>query len=127
MSAEGSNVEVFIYMGPGGERVPDDVERVLVDPSVTSIPAKSFERRRNLTEVELSEGIVKLGEESFSCCGRSITKVIIPTSLRRIADRAFMESLRCPIRLHDGIESILENAHSMAAYLPTLEPHPSSL
>jgi hypothetical protein len=110
MSAEGSNVEVFVYTGPGGERVPDDVERVLVDPSVTSIPAKSFERRRNLTEVELSEGIVELGEGTFAYCGHSITKIKIPNSLRRICDDALLESLRTPIRLHDDIESIGECA-----------------
>ena len=39
-------------------------------------------------------------------CQHSITNIIIPNSLRRINDFAFAESLRCPIRLHDGIESI---------------------
>ena len=39
-----------------------------------------------------------------------VTNIIIPTSLRRINDVAFECSLRCPIRLHDGIESIGEYA-----------------
>jgi hypothetical protein len=30
--------EVFVYTGPGGERVPDDVVRVRVHQSVVSIP-----------------------------------------------------------------------------------------
>jgi hypothetical protein len=43
---------------------------------------------------------------SFGCCYHSITNINIPNSLRRIKDYAFLTSLRCPIRLHDGIESI---------------------
>jgi hypothetical protein len=98
--------EVFIYTGPGGASIPRDVIRVRVDPSVTSIPARAFFQRKKLAEVELCEGIVEIGEYSFAYCDHSITKIITPTSLRRIKGCAFWRSLRCPIRLHDGIESI---------------------
>ena len=98
--------EVFVYTGPGGERVPDDVIRVRVDQSVVLIPADAFSNRNKLTEVELCEGLVEIGDRSFAYCEHSITKINIPNSLRRIKDFAFYESLRCPIRLHDGIESI---------------------
>ena len=63
-----------------------------------------------LTEVELCEGLVEIGLSSFGFCDHSITKISIPTSLRRIRDWAFRDSLQCPIRLHDGIESIGEGA-----------------
>ena len=61
-----------------------------------------------MDEVELCEGLVEIGEDSFSFrgCVNSITKINIPISLRRIRNGAFFGSLRCPIRLHDGIESI---------------------
>jgi hypothetical protein len=59
-----------------------------------------------LAEVELCEGLVEIGDESFAHCEHSITKITIPTSLRRIRYCAFLFSLRCPIRLHDDIESI---------------------
>jgi hypothetical protein len=59
-----------------------------------------------LAEVELCEGLVEIGERSFSHCFHSITKINIPIILRRINDEAFRNSLRTPIRLHDGIESI---------------------
>jgi hypothetical protein len=98
------DTEVFIYMGPIGTVVPRDVVRVRVDPSVTSIPAKAFYKRTKLTEVELCEGLVEIGECAFRWCNHSITKINIPTSLRRINDGAFSRSLQCPI--HDGIESI---------------------
>jgi hypothetical protein len=32
------DADVFVYTGAGGDEVPDDVVRVRVDPSVTSIP-----------------------------------------------------------------------------------------
>ena len=107
MSSNAADTEVFAYTGrPGGNDVPRDVARVRVDPSVTSIPARAFYERTKLAEVELCEGLVEIGVRSFVWCQHSITNIIIPNSLRRINDFAFAESLRCPIRLHDGIESI---------------------
>jgi hypothetical protein len=101
-----ADTEVFIYMGEGGYVVPQDVERVRIDPSVTSIPDFAFDGRKKLAEVELCEGLVEIGEKSFGSCDHSITKINIPNSLRRIKDYAFMWSLRTPTRLHDDIESI---------------------
>jgi hypothetical protein len=102
-----NDTEVFVYTGEGGAAaVPHDVVRVRVDPSVTSIPAQAFNRRKKLTEVELNEGLVEIGERSFHECFYSITNINVPTSLKRIRGDAFSFSLRCPIRLHDGIESI---------------------
>ena len=98
--------EVFVYAGEGGDSPPQNVVRVRVDPSVTSIPASAFNQRKKLAEVELCEGLVEIGEASFYDCGHSITKINIPASLRIIDDNAFWRSLRCSIRLHDGIESI---------------------
>ena len=101
---------VFFYTGPGGAEVPHDVVHLRVDPSVVSIPASAFNERNKLAEVELCEGLVEIGEESFKWCDHSITKINIPTSLRRINDFAFMSSLRTPISLHDDIESIGDGA-----------------
>jgi hypothetical protein len=106
MVSSNAVAEVFVYTGEGGASIPHDVVRVRVDPSVTSIPAHAFEERKKLIEVELCEGLVEIGYYAFANCGRSITKLIIPNSLRRIRASAFWGSLRCPFRLHDGIESI---------------------
>jgi hypothetical protein len=110
MLAEGSNSEIFIYRGEGGAVVPQDVVRIRVDPSVTTIPQYAFYRRKKLTEVELCEGLVEIGDRSFGWYNHSITKINIPNSLRRIKDYAFIASLRTTIRLHDGIESIGDDA-----------------
>jgi len=106
VSNDANDAEVFVYTGAGGAAVPQDVVRVRVDPSVTSIPVDAFNQRKKLTEVELCEGLVEIGNGSFRWCDRSITKINIPNSLRRIKDYAFAGSLRTPICLHDGIESI---------------------
>jgi hypothetical protein len=71
-----------------------------------SIPDHAFYERKKLTEVELCEGLVEIGEKSFWYCDHSITKINVPNSLRRVKDYAFVKSLRCPIQLHDDIESI---------------------
>jgi hypothetical protein len=108
--------EVFVYTGEGGAEVPQNVVRLRVDPSVTSIHAKALYQRKRLTEVELCEGLIEIGEQSFRQCELSIRKITIPASLRRICDRAFSFSLRCPIRLHDGIESIGEGAFAFCIF-----------
>jgi hypothetical protein len=104
------DADVFAYTGEGGESPPQNVVHIRVDPSVTLIPALAFYERTKLAEVELCEGLVEIGERSFGFCDHSITNINIPTSLRRIKDRAFQYSLRCAIRLHDGIESIGRHA-----------------
>jgi hypothetical protein len=86
-----TNAEVFIYTGPGGDAVPQDVERVRVDPSVTSIPAGAFGGQTKLAKVELCEGLVEIGEASFRWCDHSITKINIPNSLRRIYDVSLLD------------------------------------
>jgi hypothetical protein len=108
--------EVFVYTGEGGESPPHNVVRVRVDPSVTSIPAYAFDGRKKLAEVELSEGLIVIGAESFMWCNNSITKINIPATIKRICDNAFKYSLQCPICLHDGIESIGEYAFACCIF-----------
>ena len=106
VGSNATDTEVFVYTGEGGEIPPQNVVRVRVDPSVTSIPYKAFNQRTKLAEVEPCEGVVEIGDRSFGWCDRSITKINIPNSLSRINNYAFALSLRTPICLHDDIESI---------------------
>ena len=116
MSNNAADAEVFVYTGPRGIDVPDDVVRVQVDHSVTSIPARAFCRRKRLAEVELCEGLMEIGEGSFAGCGHTVMKINILTSLRNICNWAFARSLRTPIRLHDGIESIGRGAFAACIF-----------
>lgn len=110
VSSNPTNAAVFVYTGEGGAVVSQNVVRVQVDPTVTSIPANAFNDCNKLAEVELSEGLVEVRRSSFGWCDHSITKINIPTSLRRIGVLAFVSSLRTPICLHNGIESIGNDA-----------------
>jgi hypothetical protein len=101
-----TDTEVFNYTGAGGAVVPHDVVRLRVDHSVTLIPAFAFDGRKKLAEVELCEGLVEIGEKSFGSCDHSITRINIPSMLRRICNQAFYNSLQTLIRLHDELESI---------------------
>ena len=97
------NADVFVYTGQDGNNAPQNVVRVLVDPSITS-----------------REGLVEIGEDSFACCEHAITKIIIgfvnlPSHARFELQFSFTTTLRA-----------LEEAHSLAAYLPTSEFLPSS-
>ena len=48
MSSNPTNAEVFVYTGEGGIAVPQNVVRVRVDPSVTSIPDQAFYQRKQM-------------------------------------------------------------------------------
>ena len=74
---ENPNADVFVYTGEGGLEAPRDVVRVMVDPSVTSIPTNALRERKKLAEVELCEGLVEIGAVSFGWCDHSITKINI--------------------------------------------------
>ena len=63
------SMDIFVYTRPGGDVVPQDVVRVRVDPSVTSIPARAFSGRKQLAEVELCAGVVEIGKDAFWDCG----------------------------------------------------------
>lgn len=48
MTTNATNAKVFVYTGEGGTEVPDDVARVKVDSTVSSIPANAFCERKKL-------------------------------------------------------------------------------
>eukprot|EP00984_Skeletonema_dohrnii_P030269 scaffold21639_cov77-Skeletonema_dohrnii-CCMP3373.AAC.3 len=64
------------YTFTGGV-VPRHVTRVLIDKSITVIPARAFSRHRNIIEVICHDGVVRVGEEAFSGC-ISLRRVIMP-------------------------------------------------
>ena len=62
----------------GGDSAPLDVVRVRVDPSVTSIPAKAFYRQNKLTQLELCEGVVEIGEDPSAAAAVQLRKLSSP-------------------------------------------------
>jgi hypothetical protein len=114
---QATDSEVFVYTGAGGEGVPDDVVRVIVDSSVTSI-------RMKLVEVEISEGLIEIGDDSFRWCENSITKINIPHS-GRLTNVHLCPLFDVPFVSTMALKE-LEEEHFLTAYSPTLGPTPSS-
>jgi hypothetical protein len=115
MSSNANDSEVFIYTGNGGERVPDDVVRVRVDPSVTSIPVCAFYERKKLTEVEMCEGVVEIGLLKSASLHHSGGLEIGPSVI--LFNVPFVSTMAL---------KALEKAHLLTASSQTLESRPSS-
>jgi len=99
MSEDNNNAEVFVYMG-GDEEVPNDIIRVQVHPSVTTIPMQAFKScNKSLEMVELHDGVVEISERAFM--GTNIKQIKIPDGIERIGESAFLwctalSSIRMP-------------------------------
>mmetsp|Transcript_10866 Transcript_10866/g.26277 ORF Transcript_10866/g.26277 Transcript_10866/m.26277 type:complete len:613 (-) Transcript_10866:900-2738(-) len=79
---------VFVYRG-GDQKVPKDVARVKIDPSVKKIERSVFARCKKLTDVEFSEGLVEIGFSAFYYCS-SLTLVRLPPTTEVIGNMAFL-------------------------------------
>ena len=89
--------------------------RVRVDPSVTSIPNKAFFKRSKLAAVELSEGLVEIGDIPSLA---SITKISIPTHSGGLTIMPSHARFELPFSFTTTTLRALEEAHSHPAYLP---------
>jgi hypothetical protein len=99
---------VFLYMG--GLNVPRNVTRVRIHHSVDHIPADAFQRCNRLVEVELNEGLRRIGAYAFRNCS-SLLRINIPSSVISIGDRAFLKcSALVEINLHEGLQVIGDEA-----------------
>jgi len=101
MSEGDNNISVYIYNGVG--EVPTDVTHVKVNPSVTVIPDNAFKNRLSLVEVELPEGLVRIGFQAFNWC-KSLKRINIPSTVQEIEKTAFrsceeLEGIILPIGL----------------------------
>ena len=67
MDAGSSNnaTDIFVYMGEDSE-VPRDVVSVRIHPSVKVIPNGAFRDRKQLKMVNISEGVIEIGQYAFS-------------------------------------------------------------
>jgi len=78
----------FIYFGEGRSRVPLFVVRVIVDISVTAIPAGAFLYHTKLMDVELPALLSDIGRNSFGSCVQ-LKRIRIPTNVISIRTYAF--------------------------------------
>ena len=101
--------EVFVYMG-GEMVVPDDVVRAQVHPSVTVIPDKAFQYHQQLEEIELCEGLIEIGKQSFCLC-KSLKHISIPSTVTTIPSLTFQSCNGLEeVELCEGLIEIGNNA-----------------
>jgi len=102
MADNSSSTEVFVYTE--GAVVPENVVRARVHPSVTAILRGAFKDRNKLEEIELSEGLLKIGEEAFYGC-HSLKQITIPSTVRTLGHRAFYNAANIStVHLPDNIQ-----------------------
>jgi len=103
-SSEEEDVEVYIYNGV--DEVPRDVTHVRVEPSVTVIPENAFRYRHYLEEVELPEGLIRIGDKAFYYCSSALKRINLPSTLEEIGDHTFDQCENLEVVLPEGIERL---------------------
>ena len=106
IAMETNDASVFVYMGEGGESVPENVVHVRVHPTVTSIPHHAFAEKSKLETVELCEGLQEIGRFAFNNC-KALKNIIIPPSVTAIHMMAFMYCIALTnVELNEGLQEI---------------------
>lgn len=98
-----------IYIYNGIDSVPSTVTHLRVDPSVTEIPNEAFQNCVSLKQVELPEGLEKIGRNAFTGC-KNLESINIPSTVREIGGSAFsccgaLQSIDIPSTVLQIIES----------------------
>jgi len=78
----------FLYSLANKDEIPDDTTRIKVDASVHELPDNAFNNRRNLTEVKLPDGLIRIGFNAFKNCA-GLKHIEIPKSVEVVSDCAF--------------------------------------
>lgn len=88
------------------ELFPDDIQKVIIHEGVTSIGAKAFEQRNNLSSVQIAESVKTIGDNAFYWCA-GLTDVKIPDGAESIGENAFLTcSKLTTLEIPDTVTSI---------------------
>ncbi len=98
--------KTFLYTGQALEDIPRDITHVIVDPSVKEIGEEAFAGCSQLRNVELCEGLERIGDWAFESC-TSLTSIRIPSTVKVIGDHAFLDCEQLVnVELCEGLERI---------------------
>ena len=64
------------------------INKVVIQPGVTSIGGHAFSKCKNLTSITIPEGVTSIGSDAFSGCS-SLTSITIPEGVTSIGEYAF--------------------------------------
>ncbi|MGN0613698.1 MAG: leucine-rich repeat protein [Porcipelethomonas sp.] len=73
------------YSLSGWTAIRDDVEKIIIEGGITSIPENKFTNFSNLKEVQIENGVKSIGEQAFAFC-ENLEKITIPSSVTEIGD-----------------------------------------
>jgi len=102
--------------------------KVTIPAEVNGLPVTrigGFANENKLTQMTLPEGLTEICDEAFIGC-KKLKTVILPTTLKRIGDRAFKDSAIAQLTLPEGLEEIGTRAFEYCKKLSKL-PLPESL
>lgn len=88
MSDNDDDLEIYVFQGNKGERVPETVEKLIVNPGVPSLPTNFCHNYTRLREVTLRNGLRGIGGNAFCSC-ENLSEIKICNTLRCIGKNAF--------------------------------------
>ena len=107
MDEDSSNNNGGVYIYNGVDEVPRDVTHVRVELYVTIIPARAFNNRHELEEVELPEGLVTIENYAFYHC-KSLKRVNLPiTSTPRPTRQSLFPGSSMPCKGQDFLSNVV--------------------
>lgn len=84
----------FVYNEETKNNVPECVTHVKIDPSVKEIHNEAFRSRRELVEVEFSEGLERIGDSAFRFCAQLKAMISFPPLTLTAIDTYAFEDCR---------------------------------
>ena len=100
MSNNNDTEEVFVYMGEGSV-IPNDIVRARIHSPVTAIRSGIFRSRQKLEKIELCEGLLSIGLQSFYGCSSLKQQIRIPSTVTNIGHCAFFDAPLLSIHLRE--------------------------
>ena len=89
------------------------IPNVIDGYNVISIGKSAFSECRNLTSIEIPEGVTSIGDEAFSCCS-NLKNIYIPESVISVGNKAFSSCFSLEsIEISEGVASIGDSAFLM--------------
>ena len=87
------NDKEYQYQGNEGEKVPRNVQRLIVNPGIHVLPDELFINCERLREVTLPDGLVEIGCRTFMRC-TSLLEIKNCSTIESIGGQAFEECHR---------------------------------
>ena len=120
ISASWTTTSPSSYTGQSTDEIPRNVTHVRVDLFVKDIGMEAFQCCHHLVNVELNEGLERIGWSAFSGC-TSLTSIRIPSTVREIGVGAFFRcSQLTNVEFNEGLERIYSWAFSWCTSLESI-------